>query len=77
MANTHPYLLTHKTQVILKFCHNHSVFSAHSLSFVPVSEATKEKIFSLFYKRHNAASARLAHESELTLEWNTIANCSG
>ena len=65
MANKHPYLLTHKTQVTLKFCHNHFVFSAHGLSFVPVFEDTKQKIFS---KGHNAASARHVREAELILE---------
>ena len=68
LANKHPYLLTHKTQMTLKFCHNHFVYSAHGLSFVPVSEDTKQKIFSLFYKGHNAASARHARETELMLE---------
>ena len=42
--------------------------SAHSLSFQPVSETTKEKICSPFYKGHSAASARHAYETELMLE---------
>jgi len=66
--HTSVYLLTHKTLVTLKFCHNHFVHSAHGLSFVPVSEETKQRIFSLFYKGHNAASARHAYEAELMLE---------
>ena len=71
LATTHPYLLSHKTLINLKFCHNHYVHSAHtahSLSFQPVSETTKEKICSLFYKGHSAASARHAYETELMLE---------
>ena len=31
LPNKHSYLLTHKTQVTLKFFHNHFVFSAHGL----------------------------------------------
>ena len=68
LATTHPYLLSHKTLIDLKFCHNHYMHSAHSLSFQPVSETTKEKICSLFYKGHSAASARHAYETELMLE---------
>ena len=32
LAMKYPYLLTHKTLINLKFCHNHYVHSAHSLS---------------------------------------------
>ncbi len=63
-----PYLLSHKAVLNLKFCHNHSVHSAHTLSFRPLSEATKEKIFTLFTKGHSAASARHAYETELMLQ---------
>lgn len=68
LATKYPYLLTHKTLVNVKFCHNHYVHSAHSLSFQPVSEATRERIYSLFCKGHSAASARHAYETELMLE---------
>ena len=52
----------------LDFCHNHSLHSAHSLSFQPISDSTKERIFTLFSKGHSAASARHALETELVLE---------
>ena len=64
----YPYLLTHKTLINLKFCHNHYVHSAHSLSFQPVSEITKEKIYSL-------SSARHAYETELLLECAESGQC--
>ena len=68
-AKTNPYLSSHMMGLLkLDFCHNHSVHSAHTLSFQPISEATKEQIFNLFSKGHSAASARTALETELVLK---------
>ena len=68
LADSHPYFISHKTTVKLDFCHNHPVHAAHSLSFQPVAEATKDKMYVLFSKGHSAASARHAHETEIMLQ---------
>ena len=65
---SNPSLNTHMALFKLDFCHNHSLHSAHSLSFQPISDSTKERIFTLFSKGHSAASARHALETELVLE---------
>ena len=53
LAESKPYLLTHKAVLKLEYCHNylHVIHSAHSLSFRPISDATKQWLFSLFVKR--------------------------
>ena len=62
------YMHSHTAVLKLDFCHNHAVHSAHSLSFRPISESTRDKIFTLFSKGHSAASARHAYETELLLQ---------
>lgn len=72
-AEHHPYLLSHKAVLKLDFTHNHPITAAHSLSFRPVSENTKQLFFELFDKGHCAASARHAHEQMLILNSNSDA----
>ncbi len=49
-AEEHPYLVSHKAVLRLEFAHNHPIHSAHSLSFRPVSESTKQHFFSFLRK---------------------------
>ena len=42
----------------INFIHNHPIHAAHTLSFHPLSENTKQQIFELFDKGHCEASAR-------------------
>ena len=67
-SDSTPHLLSHRAVLKLHFCHNHLIHSAHSLSFQPVSDSTREKILTLFSKGHRAASARHAYETELMLQ---------
>ncbi|XP_062503901.1 uncharacterized protein LOC134180732 [Corticium candelabrum] len=60
-------VLSNMTILKLNFIHNHSVHSAHALSFRSVDDATKQEIFTLFCKGHSAASARHAHETNLMI----------
>lgn len=46
-AKTNPYLSSHMGLLKLDFCHNHSVHSAYTLSFQPISEATRTDIQSV------------------------------
>ena len=48
--------------------HNHSIQSAHALSFKPVSERTKRRFFEYFEQGHSPASAKQLHELNLTTE---------
>ena len=45
-----PYLLTHKAVLKLDFIHNHPIHAAHTLSFRPVSQSTKQKFLSFLTK---------------------------
>ena len=67
-SDSTPHLLSHRPVLKLHFFHNHLIHSAHSLSFQPVSDSTREKILTLFSKGHGAASARHAYETELMLQ---------
>ena len=68
-----PYLLSHKAVLKLSFTHNHPIAAAHSLSFRPVIESTKNDFFELFDKGHCASSARHTHEQKLILNSETDA----
>ena len=68
-----PYLLSHKAVLKLSFTHNHPIAAAHSLSFCPDSESTKNDFFELFDKGHCASSARHTHEQKLILNSETDA----
>lgn len=56
---------SHKMKIQLLFEHNHSLTSAHALSFRPVSNEAKEKYDKLFQSGHSAASARHYYETTL------------
>ena len=68
-----PYLLSHKAVLKLSFTHNHPITAAHSHSFRPISESTKNDFFELFNKEHCASSARHTHEQKLILNSETDA----
>ena len=70
-AEKHPYLLSHRAVLNINFIHNHPIHAAHTLSFRPLSENTKQQIFELFDKGHCAASARHTHEQMLILNSDT------
>ena len=55
----------------INFIHNNPIHAAHTLSFRPLSENTKQQIFELFDKGHCAASARHTHEQMLILNSDT------
>ena len=59
---------THPCEITLKWEHNHSIRSAHALSFRPIKEETKEKFYEYFSMGHSASSARHHHSLNLTLE---------
>ena len=63
-----PFLSTHPTIFKISFDHNHPIESAHVLSFCPVSNETKQKIFEYFQKGHTASSAHHWHETKLFLD---------
>ena len=63
-----PFLCTHPTILKISFNHNHPIESAHTLSFRPVSNETKQKIFEYFQKGHTASSAYHWHETKLFLD---------
>ena len=65
-----PFLCTHPTVFKISFNHNHPIKSAHVLSFRPVSDETKQKIFEYFQKGHTASSAYHWHETKLFLDSN-------
>lgn len=62
------FLGTHPTILKISFNHNHPIESAHTLSFHPVSNETKQKIFEYFQKGHTASSAYHWHETKLFLD---------
>ena len=66
-AEKHPYLLSHEAVLKFNFIHNHPIHAAHTLSFRPIRESTKQQIFDLFEKGHCASSARHTHEQMLIL----------
>ena len=55
-------------QVDLTWQHNHSINSAHALSFKPINEETKEKFFHYFSEGHSPSSARHHHTLCLTIQ---------
>ena len=63
-----PFLCTHPTILKISFNHNHPIESAHTLSFRPVSNETKQTIFGYFQKGHSASSAYHWHETKLFLD---------
>ena len=71
LSAEHPYLLSHRAVLNINFIHNHPIHAAHTLSFSPLSENTKQQIFELFDKGHCAASARHTHEQMLILNSDT------
>ena len=62
------FLGTHHTILKISFNHNHPIESAHTLSFRPVSNETKQQIFEYFQKGHTASSAYHWHETKLFLD---------
>ncbi len=58
----------HPTVLKIVFNHNHPIESAHSLSFRPIVDITKEAFFELFRKGHTASSAHHWHETKLFLD---------
>ena len=66
-AEKQPFLLSHRAVLQLNFTHNHPLNAAHTLSFRPISETTKQQIFDLFDKGHSSSSAWHTHEQMLIL----------
>ena len=56
---------SHPTYIKFLFKHDHPIKSAHTLSFKPVSQETKDAYNKLFAMGHSAATARHYHESQL------------
>lgn len=59
---------SHPCEVLLHWEHNHSIKSAHALSFRPVSEETKLRFFSYFDQGHSPGSAKHLHSLNLAME---------
>ncbi len=62
------HIVSHPTVLKIVFNHNHPIESAHSLSFRPIADITKEAFFELFRKGHTASSAHHWHETKLFLD---------
>ena len=62
-----PYLITHTGVLKLAFIHNHSLSSAHALSFRDVLEETKQAFYSVFEVGHSP-SARHVREQALYIQ---------
>ena len=62
------FLGTNPTILKIFFNHNHPIESANTLSFRPVSNEMKQKIFEYFQKGHTASSAYHWHETKLFLD---------
>ncbi len=60
-----PYLVSHPAIFQVSYNHNHPIESAHSLSFHPIHQETKEFFFKLFQVGHSASSA--FHWSEIKI----------
>ena len=52
----------------LYFVHNHPVISAHSLSFRPILDKTREAFIKLFDSGHSASTAKHTHEMHLLMD---------
>ena len=66
-AEKQPFLLSHRAVLRLNLTHNHPINAAHTVSFRPISEITKQQIFDRFDKGHSSSSARHTHEQMLIL----------
>ncbi|GFU89668.1 SWIM-type domain-containing protein [Trichonephila clavipes] len=55
--------------VTFKYDHNHALDSGNILKFRDLSSATREKLRSLFYQGHSAASALIHLKSDLMLQY--------
>ena len=62
-----PYV-SHPCEIVLHWEHNHSIESAHALSFRPIHEETWLKFWNYFDQGHSPASAKHLHSLNLLLE---------
>ena len=63
------FYYTHPCEVNLYWDHNHSIHSAHALSFKPISDETRDKFYSYFKQGHSPSSAKHLHELNLAIEY--------
>jgi len=63
-----PYLVSHPAIFQVSYNHNHPIESAHSLSFRPIHQETKEFFFKLFEVGHSASSAFHWSETKMLLD---------
>lgn len=60
---------THPCEVALTWDHNHSITSAHAISFRPISTETREQFYTYFEQGHSPSSAIHHHSLNLAIKY--------
>ena len=63
------FRVSHPCEIHLLWQHNHSIHSAHALTFKPISEDTKEKFYDYFDQGYSPSTARHHHTLILSIQY--------